>query len=159
MIRISRPFQLGSTIEAAEVAADVATQAELDAIAVADKWASGSSSSGVAGTSVCSITAAAGKRLVAIDGVASVAAAANTGLTVRVTYSDDTQDTFDTAGSSGSNVIVGRAGVMLQDGATGVWATYAFNATKAVKAIALLTHNTGTGARAGRLSALEIGTA
>lgn len=109
--------------------------------------ASGTSSSGSAGTVICSIDAGSGNALKSIRGVAYAQNFTNTQADVRATYTDAMTDTFTLA--IGERAIIDSAGVT---GTIGTTPTY-WNAAKTIQKIEIRTAGTGTSPRYGELVA------
>lgn len=120
--------------------------------------ASGSSTSGTAGTSIATLTAAVGKCFVAWNLVASHPNATNTAITITITYSDSTTDTLTTTTATAC-IVTGNAGGLIRTTSGGLPTTGTVLVSlqnKAVTKIDVTTSGVGTGNRAATISALEI---
>lgn len=127
-------------------AQDAATVAQLG---VTDR-ASGSSASGTAGTVIASITAGAGNQLVAWTVFCSQAAAANSALTVTVTYTDSTTTSITTSVNAAQTVQGNAGGLVAPSG------NITAGSTKQVSSVVVTTAGTGVGTRAAAIAAMEV---
>lgn len=122
---------------------------------LAPKRAGGSSTSGTPGTSIADIQATSGYKLVAWTVNAGQANAANTQITVTVTFSDATTMALASVAAT-ATVIIGNWGELLRIAAGVMNSSSAQGATKDVTRIQVTTLGTGTGARWAAISALEV---
>jgi hypothetical protein len=130
------------------------TIGDLIKAALVRKQASGTSTSGSAGTSVASLAATAGNKFIGWSVVASQTATASSGLTVTITYTDDSTITTTTSNNTAAQVF-GNAGGLQRMAAGAHTATVAGSA-KEVKTIAVVTAGSGSGTRAAIISAIEV---
>ncbi len=129
------------------------TAANTLGVASADQ-ANGTSSSGTATTLVAQIAAAAGNQLVDLNLVASQASIASTQFKIIITYSDATTTTVSSAALTADTCFCNYGGCVLTAAGAGTGVT-AFSAKKITTA-RVETLGSGTGARYGSISALEI---
>lgn len=122
------------------------------------KTASGTSSSGAAGTAICSITAAAGKRLVGMR-VLCQNAGATSDQRITVTLSDDSTRTLDVTGTGANTEVyfIDEIGARRIDSGQ-VPNAYNWSAAVnlSVKSIAATTLAAGVAARYTEMSAIEV---
>jgi hypothetical protein len=115
------------------------------------KRASGSTTSG--STTVCELTATSGYRFVAWHIMASQTQAANTALTITITYTDDTTVTDTCANNTQTVMYANRGGIhrFLTNATTQITA----GSDKDIKKLTVTATNAGTGTRAAIISATE----
>lgn len=114
----------------------------------------GASASGTPGTTVADLQAGASKKLIGIECFASQSNAANTQLTVAVTYSDATGDSLTTTAAA-SQMIWADKGGAIRTAADAASATQPW-AAKDITRVLVTTLGTGVGTRAASVSALEV---
>lgn len=119
------------------------------------KRASGTSTSGTAGTVVAQITAAANTKLIDWSAVAAQTSTTNTTVRMTITYSDSTT-TSDTSTASTSTTMIGNHGGILRLSA-GAYLAHTAVSDKDVTDITITTQGTSSsGTRAGILSAFQV---
>ena len=126
---------------------------------ITQKNASGTSSSGTAGTVIATLTAASGRMFIAWQVVAAQVSAANTQLTVTITYSDATTAALTTTVSTASTVFGNVGGLHRTTAGAAPTSNniVTIDATKKVTKIEVTTAGSGTSLRAATIGVLEVG--
>lgn len=119
----------------------------------AEVKSNGSSTSGTAGTVIASLTQTNG-RLIGIHITGDQSAAANTQMTLTVTYSDTTTGTLTTTANQ-VQLFWGGGGGALYWGASNS-GQLQFSSSLGITAISMATAGTGTGTRRCSMSALDV---
>ena len=113
-----------------------------------------SSTSTSAGTSFCSITAAADTELLFWTAWAGQTTTASTQVTVTITYSDATTTSLTTTANQPETVFANAGGLAKMR--SGAYQTVTANSAKAVTKIDILTAGAGSGTRVGIISAVQV---
>lgn len=125
-------------------------------ITVAPTVASGSSASGTPGTAICSVTAAAGKRLVAARMWVHLVGATSD-VRITATMADDTTRTIDLTGGTNFTIYVDEGGALRVDAAAAPpYASWSAALNQGVKAFAATTLAAGTSLRYCRMAVVEV---
>jgi hypothetical protein len=115
-------------------------------------FASGTSSSGTAGTTVADLAAAANFQLIGLSFVMAQTSAASSNMTLTVTYNDSTTTSYTTTAAQFSSYVGNQGGTVQVNSAAGVTT---FSA-KEITEVKVVTAGTGTGVRSATISALQV---
>lgn len=121
----------------------------------APRVAKGASSSGVAGTAICSITAAAGRFLASFFALLRPGDTSSSHIVLTLTLSDDSTRTLTMTGGAAKWGFATPGGAMMIDVKTLL--DWSADVDLPVKSIAATTGGAGTAERTVRLSAVEVG--